>query len=49
MHSPTMTAIKWWPGDREYPPSSPKDSKAGPQNSADGGVQQTSDGGTVLG
>lgn len=19
MHSPTLTATKWWPGDREYP------------------------------
>ena len=27
MHSPTMTAIKWWPGDCEYAPSSPKDSR----------------------
>lgn len=50
MHSPTLTAIKWWPGDREYsisssphpPPSAPKENKAGPQNSTDFDVQQTS-------
>lgn len=23
MHSPTLTATKWWPGDSEYPSISP--------------------------
>lgn len=32
MHSPTITATKWWPGDREYPsvaqpPLSPRRTK----------------------